>query len=208
MSVLSILFALWIGVGPAAAQQPEGGAPGATPGQLQGMAAEGTIAVAVVFPPDVEDVSLVAMRNGSDTPVLFSNDGSYRQDLPEDGEWWAVLYPGPGDNVLTISGRADGRKLWHTEVTTIPMAWMGKTYPVTLLATPTSDGWKLTRVVLQSLPPPSAPTGQGVSSQGQRLGLSPLMLYLIWGGLGLSLALAATLRSAILRVRLGELERG
>jgi hypothetical protein len=160
----------------------------------------GTIGVAVVFPPDIEDVRMVAQVEGQQ-PVLFTNDGSFSMDLYGDGEWWAVVNPAPGVNVLRISGRADGTRVWHTETLTVPAVWMSRTYPVTLMAETSPSGWTLTRAMTAVLPELTAPTGAGVGTQAEQVGLSARMLYLLWGLLILTLTCTAVLRGAILRVR-------
>lgn len=164
----------------------------------------GIIAVSVVFPPDVEDVWMVGQVGGG-AAVMFTNDGSYTHDHPDDGEWWGILQASSGSNQVRISGRAGGRTLQTSLEANVPAAWISQPYPVTLLAQPEGEGWRFTRVLMQALPPPGERPGAGISALGSRVGLSPTLLYLIWGAFLSLFAATAVLRGAILRARAGDL---
>ena len=197
MSRLALILCLW---GRLALADDEGGLPVPEP---QTGPPSGIIAVAIVFPPDVEDVWIVGQVSGGPA-VMFSNDGSYTHDHPDDGEWWGVLQAMGGSNEVRILGRAAGRPLRYALEANVPAAWISQPYPVTLLARPEGDGWAFTRVLMQALPPPGERPGAGLSQLGSRVGLSPTLLYLVWGGLLSLFTATAVLRGAILRVRAGD----
>ena len=192
-----LLLLVWVGL---AGAQDDGTLMVPTP---QTGPPSGVIAMAVVFPPDVSDIWMVASSGGGPM-VMFTNDGSYTHDHPDDGEWWGLVQAGAGTNEVLVSGRAGGRALRHVEPVSVPAAWISQPYPVTLLAMPDGDGWKFTRVLMQSLPPPGERPGAGLSQLGSRVGLSPTLLYLVWGGFLSLFVIAALLRGAVLRVRRGD----
>ena len=183
----TLLWSLW---GTAFAQAPPPG------GQNEGM-----LGLAVVFPSGTDDVFLVARNHQLGDAILLTDDGSVTVDLPADGEFWALVTPTPGTNLVEISGTVGGTEVWHEESIELPAAWMATTYPVTLLAIQEGGEWRFERTLFGSLPTMEGPTGAGMSGKAEQLGLKAATLYLTWGLLILVLVASALVRSSVLRAR-------
>jgi hypothetical protein len=183
----TLLWSLW---GTASAQAPPPG------GQNEGM-----LGLAVVFPSGTDDVFLVARNHQLGDAILLTDDGSVTVDLPADGEFWALVTPTPGTNLVEISGTVGGTEVWHEESIELPAAWMATTYPVTLLAIQEGGEWRFERTLFGSLPTMEGPTGAGMSGKAEQLGLTASTLYLTWGLLILVLVSSALVRSSVLRAR-------
>ena len=183
----TLLWSLW---GTAFAQAPPPG------GQNEGM-----LGLAVVFPSGTDDVFLVARNHQLGDAILLTDDGSVTVDLPADGEFWALVTPTPGTNLVEISGTVGGTEVWHEESIELPAAWMATTYPVTLLAIQEGGEWRFERTLFGSLPTMEGPTGAGMSGKAEQLGLTAATLYLTWGLLILVLVASALVRSSVLRAR-------
>ena len=162
---------------------------------------EGMLGLAIVFPSGTEGVFLVARNHQLGDAILLTDDGSVRVDLPGDSEFWALVTPTPGTNVVEISGTVNGVEVWHEEAIELPAAWMATTYPVTLLAIEEGGTWRFERTLFGSLPTMEGPTGAGMSGKAEQLGLTPATLYLTWGFLILILVAAGLVRSSVLKVR-------
>ncbi len=190
-SLATIVVLLW--AGNVHAQQPPGGM-GGGPGQ-------GQIGVAVVFPHGTEAVKLVTRRADERDVQAFTDDGSFGFDFRGDGEYWALVNPVPGETTFYVSGHAAGLPVWHAETVSVPGAWVSSIYPVTLLATRSDNQWTLRRVMTAPLPAPTPPTGAGVTSIGEGVGLSAGALTAIWSLIVFGILTLASLRGAVLRVR-------
>jgi hypothetical protein len=162
---------------------------------------EGMLGLAVVFPSGTDDVFLVARNHQLGDAILLTDDGSVTVDLPADGEFWALVTPTPGTNLVEISGTVGGTEVWHEEAIELPAAWMATTYPVTLLAIQEGGEWRFERTLFGSLPTMEGPTGAGMSGKAEQLGLTASTLYLTWGLLILVLVASALVRSSVLRAR-------
>jgi hypothetical protein len=159
------------------------------------------LGLAIVFPSGTEDIFLVARNHQLGDPILMTDDGSINIDLPEDGEYWALVTPTPGTNLVEVSGTVGEAEIWHEEAIELPAAWMATTYPVTLLAIQEGGEWRFERALFGSLPRLEGPTGAGMSGKAEQLGLTAATLYLCWGFLILMLVGAAVVRSSVLKVR-------
>ena len=186
----TLLVLLSLGVQPVAAQEP-----------VPGAGNEGMLAVAVVFPSGTENIFVVAQSHQLGDAILLTDDGSIRIDMAGDGEYWALLAPTTGTNLLELSGTVNGREIWHEEAIELPSAWMATNYPVTLLAREENGAWVFERALFGSLPNMEGPTGAGVAGKAETLGLSAQSLYLLWGFLILALVSAALIRSSVLRAQ-------
>ncbi len=195
MKLAALLLLLSGSLAPAAAQGPPGGGAGGPSGML---------GVAVVVPPDAEEVRLVAEAAESGSPVVFTDDGTFSVDLPRDREWWAFLMPPPKPDgfTLRVAGTVSGQEVFHEEEIRVPSAWMAGTYPVTFIAVQETLGWRLDRVLSGALPERKpGSTGAGISGLAQQSGLSALSVYMAWGGFLVFFCFAAILRSSVLRAR-------
>lgn len=162
---------------------------------------DGLVAVAVVLPPGVQAVRLVAGSTTSQDVVSFADDGSFAFDITADGEFWALLPPDNATTTVRISGRIGDVSVSHTEIIEVPGAWRDRIYPVTLRARQEDGEWTMDRVLGAPLPMWDGPTGAGLAGKAEQLGLSAPALYFGWAAFVLVLAGTAAIRGAILRVR-------